>query len=176
MPLVILLILMTPVLELIVLINVGSQLGALSTIGLTLLTAVVGLSLVRSQGLQVLKNARHEIAEGQVAAPVVIEGALLAMAGMMLLFPGFMTDTLGALLLISPLRRAMAQRAVNSPNLQVFNQNRFQGGFHAQQGENPFQQHNPFKASDEHNEIIDGEFEEVDEARKKLDQERKNFD
>lgn len=175
MPFVILLILMIPVVELVVLIQVGTQLGALNTIGLTVLTAVVGLSLVRSQGLQVLQNARSDLSSGQVNTPVVLEGALLAVAGIMLLFPGFMTDTLGALFLVSPLRRAMASRLLNAQNLHIFRSGGFQqGGFdgHA----DGFTQQDPFQSSPRGEDVIDGEYEEVDEARKALDDDRKKFD
>lgn len=175
MPFVILLILMIPVVELVVLIQVGTQLGALNTIGLTVLTAVVGLSLVRNQGLQVLQNARNDLSSGQVNTPVVLEGALLAVAGIMLLFPGFMTDTLGALFLVSPLRRAMAARLLSSQNLHVFRSGGFQGGgFDAHS--DGFTQQDPFQSPPRGDDVIDGEYEEVDEARKALDDDRKKFD
>jgi len=170
-PLVILLILMIPVFELVVLVQVGTQLGALNTIGLTLLTAVVGISLVRSQGLQVLQRARSDIANGQMNTPIVLEGALLAVSGIMLLFPGFMTDMLGTLLLISPLRRVMAKRLLSSQNLHVFSQGGpHNSGFGPRPGGNPFDQEQPpFQSERKSDQVIDGEFEEVEEDRKKLD-------
>ncbi len=94
-----------PLLELYVLIEVGSEIGALPTILISVFTAVLGASLVRIQGISVLLRVQKTLARGEVPALEMLEGAFLMMAGIMLLFPGFITDAIGFLLLVPPLRR-----------------------------------------------------------------------
>ena len=96
-----------PLVELYVLIEVGTKIGAIPTIALTVFTAVLGGLLVRLQGLSVLFRVRESLEREQVPAIELLEGALLLMAGVLLLLPGFITDALGFLLLISPLRRRL---------------------------------------------------------------------
>ncbi len=96
-----------PLLELYVLIEVGSEIGALPTILISVFTAVLGASLVRMQGVSVLLRVQQTLARGEVPALEMLEGALLMMAGIMLLFPGFITDAFGFLLLVPPLRRKL---------------------------------------------------------------------
>jgi UPF0716 protein FxsA len=94
-----------PVIELFVLIQVGGELGAFPTIFLVLLTAVVGIWLVRRQGMGVIARIRKTADRGETPAAEMIEGALLLLAGLCLLVPGFVTDLTGFALLIPPLRR-----------------------------------------------------------------------
>ncbi|MCU7959655.1 MAG: FxsA family protein [gamma proteobacterium symbiont of Bathyaustriella thionipta] len=94
-----------PMIELYVLISVGSEIGAFSTIALTLFTAALGIWLVRLQGLGTALRAREAMARGETPAMEMMEGALLSVAGFMLLFPGFISDSLGFLLLLPPLRK-----------------------------------------------------------------------
>mgnify|MGYP001043021512 FL=1 len=103
-----------PLLELYLLIQVGSQIGALPTIGLSILTAVIGTFLVRVQGFSVLLRVRDMVDQGEVPAIEVLDGALLLIAGVMLLLPGFLTDALGFLLLVPPLRRLLILRFVRA--------------------------------------------------------------
>lgn len=102
-----LLFVIVPLVELYVLIEVGSQIGAFSTILLTVFTAVLGALLVRLQGLSVLFRVREVTEQGGVPAVEMMEGALLLLAGLALLLPGLITDAIGFLLLIPPLRRAL---------------------------------------------------------------------
>lgn len=96
-----------PLTELYFLIEVGSHIGGIATIALTVFTAVLGGLLVRLQGLSVLLRVREMTARGEVPAIEMLEGAVLMLAGLLLLLPGFITDTIGFLLLITPLRRAL---------------------------------------------------------------------
>jgi len=93
-----------PILEMWVLIKVGSSIGALSTIALVLLTAMVGLALIRSQGLSTLTRINQKMAEGQLPATELLEGFFLAIGGALLLTPGFITDAIGFSCLIPLLR------------------------------------------------------------------------
>jgi UPF0716 protein FxsA len=94
-----------PATELYVLIEVGSEIGALTTIWLVILTALIGGWMVRQQGLGVMFRIREQMQRGEPPAVEILEGALLLIMGVLLLLPGFITDALGFLLLIPPLRR-----------------------------------------------------------------------
>ena len=98
--------LLVPVAEIWVLIEVGSVIGALPTVGLVVLTAVVGAGLIRAQGLATLERARAAADRGDVPAMELLDGVCLLVAGAFLLTPGFVTDTLGFLLLVPALRRS----------------------------------------------------------------------
>ena len=97
-----------PIIELYVLIKVGSYIGALSTVGLVLLTAVIGVNLLRHQGISTLNQVQAQMQHGEIPAREMLEGMLLFFAGAMLLTPGFVTDTFGFLLMIPPLRKVIA--------------------------------------------------------------------
>ncbi|AEY00813.1 FxsA [Oceanimonas sp. GK1] len=97
-------------LEIFVLIEVGSAIGAWSTIALIMLTAIIGISLVRIQGLQTLMEAQAKINRGETPAREMVSGMMLALSGVLLLLPGFVTDFAGVLLLLPPVRTALAER------------------------------------------------------------------
>ncbi|WP_078118054.1 FxsA family protein [Thiosocius teredinicola] len=94
-----------PLVELYLLIEVGSVIGALPTILLSIFTAALGGWLVRMQGFSVLFRAQSQMANKEVPAIELLEGVLLLLTGLALLLPGFVTDAIGFLLLITPLRR-----------------------------------------------------------------------
>ncbi len=99
-----------PLVEIVVLLEVGTVVGVLPTIALVVLTAVIGAGLIRAQGLATLRRVQQELARGELPAVAIIEAALLLVAGALLLTPGFVTDTIGFLILVPPLRR----RAIHS--------------------------------------------------------------
>lgn len=108
-----LLFIVMPILEMWLLITVGQQIGALPTIGLVLLTAVVGLSLLRRQGFATLFRARSRLDAGELPAMEMAEGLVLALCGALLLTPGFVTDAIGFAGLVAPLRRRIVSRLVS---------------------------------------------------------------
>ncbi len=97
----------TPLVELFILIEVGSVIGALPAILLCITTAVVGAALVRAQGLQTLREVQHATRRGEVPALAMLEGVVLVLAGVLLLTPGLATDAIGFAALIPPLRRGL---------------------------------------------------------------------
>ncbi|HCT2507738.1 TPA: FxsA family protein [Aeromonas dhakensis] len=116
------------VLELTVMIEVGSVIGALPTVGLLILTAVLGSSLVRSEGIKTLFNAQQKMQQGEMPGREVMGGMMLALAGLLLIIPGFVTDFFGILLLQPWLRNKLADKLIGS------NQFRMQmGGFQSSQ-------------------------------------------
>jgi UPF0716 protein FxsA len=96
-----------PIAEMWVLIEVGTQIGALNTIFLVFLTAVIGLALLRQQGLSTLMRVNQRMEAGELPATEILEGVFLAVGGALLLTPGFITDAIGFCCLIGPLRRGM---------------------------------------------------------------------
>jgi len=84
-----------PVVEIYLLIAVGREIGALFTISLVLLTAAVGLSLLRQQGLETFFRARNKIDTGELPAKEMIEALIILFSGALLLTPGFATDLFG---------------------------------------------------------------------------------
>lgn len=99
-----------PLVELYLLIEVGSVIGALPTIALSIFTAVLGGMLVRVQGFRVLFRAQAALDQHEVPALELLEGALLLLVGLALLLPGFITDAVGFLLLVPALRRRLILR------------------------------------------------------------------
>ena len=93
-----------PLVELMLLIEVGSRVGALSTIAICLVTGFVGASLARSQGADVLRRMQVTVQQGGLPARELLDAVLILMAGVVLLTPGFVTDTAGILLLLPPTR------------------------------------------------------------------------
>ncbi|EGV16655.1 FxsA family protein [Thiocapsa marina] len=101
-----------PMIEIYIMIQVGSEIGAFPTIALAIFTAIVGIWLVRHQGFGLLARVREITDRGEVPALEVLDGALLLVAGLFLLLPGFLTDTIGFLLLVPPLRQWIVGRYV----------------------------------------------------------------
>ncbi len=91
------------------LIEVGGYIGTLPTVALVMLTAVIGVALLRVQGLATLTRGLARLQQGQLPAQELAEGLLLAVAGALLLTPGFVTDAAGFLLLFPPSRAPAAR-------------------------------------------------------------------
>ena len=102
----------TPIVEMYLLIEVGGYIGAWPTIALVMITAVIGVTLLRIQGLSTLTRGVGRLQGGELPAREMVEGLLLAVAGALLLTPGFVTDTVGFILLTPPLRAAIAERVL----------------------------------------------------------------
>jgi UPF0716 protein FxsA len=103
-----------PAVELALLIEVGRHLGTLATLGLIVLTGAVGASLARAQGLRVLQQIQVETQAGRMPAEPLIDGAIIVVAGALLVTPGVLTDVFGFACLIPGTRRIlknMARRA-----------------------------------------------------------------
>ena len=97
--------LIIPLLEIYLLIEIGSLIGAVMAIFLVVFTAFLGAVLVRAQGYSTLIRIRHQLDSGQLPAMEIFNGVVLFFAGALLLTPGFFTDTIGFILLM-PLWRA----------------------------------------------------------------------
>ena len=104
-----LLFILVPIIELILLVQIGQLIGTLPTIALIIFTGVLGAFLVRRQGIQVLARIRTELQGGKLPADSIFDGAIILVAGAFLMTPGVLTDTLGFLCLIPATRRLIKQ-------------------------------------------------------------------
>ncbi|EOX1297119.1 FxsA family protein [Vibrio cholerae] len=151
-PILLFLFIAVPVIEIALFIQVGGVLGVWPTIALVLLTAIVGASLVRSQGLQTLLTVQQRLAQGQLPAQQILEGVMLAVAGVLLLTPGFFTDILGMLVLLPAPRAYFAKQLMSRVVV---------GNIHASGA--GFEQPNPFHdRANPNGTTYEGEFERKD--------------
>ena len=110
MPIALLLFILIPIVEMWVLIEVGGIIGALPTIGLVMLTAVIGLALLRQQSFSTFIRAQQRMQSGEIPAQEMGEGLFLAVGGALLLTPGFITDAIGFACLIPGVRQLIMQQ------------------------------------------------------------------
>lgn len=149
MPILFVLFIVVPILEMWVLIEVGSRIGALPTIGLVFLTAVVGVTLLRQQGLSTILRANQRLRTGEIPATEMGEGIFLAVGGALLLTPGFVTDGVGFACLIPGVRRWLLKRILKRVRVVQF------GGGAGPFDREPFE---PGKENDPKSRTIEGEY------------------
>jgi len=145
-----LLFLSIPILEIYLLLEVSDRIGPLSTVGLVVFTAVVGVWLLRLQGFATLARVQQSIARGEIPATALFEGVMLFVAGALLLTPGFFTDTIGFLLLIPFTRQWIVHYILRSVMKD--------GRFHVRTTETISPKETPFQQSSSKNKTIEGEF------------------
>jgi len=104
--------LVVPIIEIYLLIQVGSLIGAIPTILLVIATAVIGAYLLRQQGLSTLSRFQSNLAAGVMPAKEMLEGIILLVGGVMLMTPGFVTDTMGFLCLLPFSRRFLVEQMI----------------------------------------------------------------
>ena len=158
MPLFILAALITmPYLEFLVFMKVGNEIGCFSALMLTLLTAFLGIYIIRQEGIQVLMNLKNTMDRGESPVSELVHGFFLAIAGFFFLLPGFITDSIAILLAIGPIRTIIGNMIVS---------------------ENIRQQTNRPQSTYSSGTIIEGEFEENDPTQSdenpKLSDDHKN--
>ncbi len=101
-----LLLVVVPIIEIALFIEVGGWLGLWPTIGIVILTAAIGTVLLRAQGLAALGELQRRLSTGKDPSATLAHGAMILLAGVLLLTPGFFTDGIGFLLLAPPVRAA----------------------------------------------------------------------
>ena len=94
-----------PAIEIFVMIKIGQNIGALSTIALIFITAIVGVYFAKIAGLNTLRSGIYNLYENKIPIYEIISGASIAIAALFLIIPGFITDTLGFLLLVPYTRK-----------------------------------------------------------------------
>ena len=110
---ILLLIILVPVIEIYLLIKIGSQIGAITTIFMIFMTAIIGVYYAKYEGLNTLKSGFTQLSRNETPAYEVISGAAIAFAALLLIIPGFATDTFGFLLIFPPSRRFIFNRLSN---------------------------------------------------------------
>lgn len=129
-----------PILELYLLLAIGRQIGPMPTLAWVLLSGMVGASLSRREGRRVLRHWRESMARGQVPEEGILSGVLVLAGGVLLIIPGVITDVVGLLFLLPPVRRLISARMRHSLERKVrdgsvhvttFGGGAFGGGFHA---------------------------------------------
>ena len=103
-------IILVPIVEIYLFIKIGSQIGALNTILLILLTAFVGIFYARYEGLNTLRSGFSQLVKNEIPAYELISGAVLAFAALLLILPGFATDILGFLFIFPLSRKIILER------------------------------------------------------------------
>ena len=132
-------IILVPIIEIYLLIKIGSQIGAITTILLIFSTAIIGIYYAKYEGLNTLKSGFSQISKNETPAYEVISGAAIAFAALLLIIPGFATDLIG-FLLIFPLSRKLILNKISKK----FSRKR-----------------------KEKNNFIDGEFEDIEDENDK---------
>ena len=132
---IILSLILIPIIEIYLLIKIGAQIGAISTIFLIFITAIVGIYYAKYEGLNTLKSGFLQISKNQTPTFEMLSGATIAFAALLLIIPGFFTDIIG-FLLIMPISRKLLFNFLSKK----FNQSKKQN-----------------------NNFIDGEFEDIEE-------------
>ncbi len=167
MPLLIIFIII-PLIELAVILKVNSFIGIGWTLGLIIITAFVGVKLLRQQGISTLLRANQKMQQGQMPALELAEGFLLALAGALLLTPGFVTDAVGFFLLVPATRKALVHKVIAFITPRMMTGGSFQA--------DPFNQGGQFKdvhsrsgspsGSQSHDKItIEGEYTKADSSQ-----------
>jgi UPF0716 protein FxsA len=117
-----------PAVEIAGFVFVGSRIGAGWTVVLTFLTAAAGIVLMRRQGLSVLARIRDDLSHDRVPAEAIGDGAMILIGGILLLIPGFVTDIVGLLLLVPPVRRLVWRFAMRNVRIETATVRRPGGG------------------------------------------------
>jgi UPF0716 protein FxsA len=134
-------ILLVPAVEIYLLIKIGSQIGAITTILLIFTTAIVGMYYAKYEGLNTLRSGFIQIRNNQAPTYEMISGAAIAFAALLLIIPGFATDILGFLIIFPPFRNFFLKK--------IFDK------FQKKENEN------------KKNNFIDGEFEDIEDDNDK---------
>ncbi len=100
----VILFLVLPIVEIYIIIQVGQVVGGWNTIGLMILISIVGAWMVRREGLSIIAGVQRQLAAGSLPTKELVDGLLVALAGALMLTPGFLTDGIGLFLLLPPTR------------------------------------------------------------------------
>ncbi|MEM5583240.1 MULTISPECIES: FxsA family protein [unclassified Roseibium] len=114
-------ILLLPLIEIAVFIWIGGLIGVFPTILLTVITALAGSLMLRQQGLSLLTRMQKELDAGRAPGNEAMQGAMIVLASILLLIPGFVTDAVGLLLFVPPVREALARFIISRSNVVIVN-------------------------------------------------------
>ncbi len=146
-----------PIVEIALFIQVGGWLGLWPTLGIVILTAILGTVLVRAQGLAAMGQIKSNLNELRDPTEALAHGAMILASGLLLLTPGFFTDAVGFALLVPPVRLALFKWIRSKIKVQSF----------VDIDGHPAARHPPHPQATGRGDIIDGEFEDLDESTHK---------
>ncbi|MGL5007588.1 MAG: FxsA family protein [Plesiomonas sp.] len=144
-----------PFIEITLFIQVADQIGGWATLALALLTSVLGISLIRSKGVQTLQHVQRKLAQGEMPAQELLQGCLLVISGILLIIPGFFTDFVALILLLPWVQKGIGLLLLS--RIQVFS-----AAANRTQGFNPF----GFGTQSNDHRTFEGEFESADKPAK----------
>lgn len=160
-----------PFIELALLINLGQQIGFWPTIAIVVATAIIGAYVLQAQGVATLQRISQSMSSGEPPVKPVVDGFFLAISGAFLLTPGVVTDAVGLLLLVPPVRHAIARwgfgRLIKSGSFKVhtYTTGSAPGGPHPNsgsgRGQDSASRPSTGRAPSGAGPVIDGDFEEV---------------
>lgn len=153
-----------PILEIALLINVGSVIGGWNTVGLVVLSAFIGAYFVKREGVNTLQTAQEKMQRNEVPGKELVEGLMLVVAGILLVTPGFITDIFGFLLAMPGSRHFFAAQVSKHMKMRVVTPGMGPGmgpGAGFGEGQSPFGQ-SPFgerpRSSQSGDDVIEGEY------------------
>ncbi|MDO6456872.1 FxsA family protein [Celeribacter halophilus] len=142
-----------PIIEIALFIQVGGLIGLWPTLLIVIVTAILGTALVRQQGALAMSQLRQSFAELNDPSEPLAHGAMILLSGALLLTPGFFTDAMGFLLLVPAFRALVLKELRKRVKVQSFTMGQ----------QTTRQSADPFRSPSQNPNIIDGEWEEVDE-------------
>ena len=136
---------LVPIIEIYLLIKIGSQIGALTTILMIFTTAIVGVYYAKYEGINILKSTFIQLSKNETPAYEVVSGAAVAFAALLLIIPGFATDLLGFIIIFPITRKIILKRFSKKFNYKKKKKNNF----------------------NKKNDFIEGEFEDIEDDNDK---------
>ena len=138
-------IILVPIIEIYLFIKIGSQIGALTTISMIFITAIVGVYYAKYEGINILKSTFVQLSKNETPAYEVVSGAAVAFAALLLIVPGFATDLLGFIIIFPITRKIILSRLSKKFNYKKREKNNF----------------------NKKNDFIEGEFEDIEDNNDK---------
>ena len=102
-----------PIIEIVIFITIGSNIGILNTIAIIMITALLGIFLIRRKGINLLFNAQQNLSQGIMPAQEIKGGIFLLISGLLLVTPGFFTDCIGFVIFLKPVQSFIELKAKN---------------------------------------------------------------
>lgn len=154
-----------PILEIALLVNVGSIIGGWNTIGIVILTAFIGSYFVKREGISTLQTAQAKMQRNEMPGKELVEGLMLVVAGVLLVTPGFITDILGFMFVLPGTRHLLAAQVSKHMKMRVVVPGAGAGGFNTNDQQSPFgndpfgSSGSPFSTSAKNkDDVIEGEY------------------
>ncbi len=121
-------IILVPILEIYIFIKIGSQIGALTTISLILITAIIGLAYAKYEGLNTIRSGFNQLVKNELPAYEIVSGAAITFGAFLLIFPGFATDVVGFLIIFPFTRKIIFSKFSKNLNYRSNKKNNYIDG------------------------------------------------